>query len=314
VDQAEKAVNQAQTGVTSAESQSTNAAAQLSSAEASLEDAKDTLTEAEDALAEAKEAAADLYILAPYSGVVTEVGIAVGETVSGGGGTASSSTPSDDGSTSPTGSAASSSASSGGITVASLETCEVASPFAEADAAALAVGQTAIVEFPAVPDVTAEGIVSWISPTGSTSNSVVTYSATITLNELPESIRLSQTATVTVVTAEAADVLTLPSNAVTMLSETEGTVELVTDLDETAASPETTTTSVEVGLQGDSAVEIVSGLSEGDTVVISIDTSTGASSSTTSEMGGFGGGTFNMPGRGAGAGPGVMPGGGGFPQ
>ncbi|MDR1295254.1 MAG: HlyD family efflux transporter periplasmic adaptor subunit [Bifidobacteriaceae bacterium] len=202
---------------------------------------------------------------------------------------------------------------SGGITVASLETYHVSGSFAEADAASLAVGQPASVEFPAVPDAAAEGKVVWISPLGSSSNSVVTYEATVELDELPELIRLSQTATITVVTAEAANVLTLPSNAVSALSTTEGTVEVLAD--PTGASAETTTATVGLGLQGDSTIEITSGLEEGDAVLISMDTSTGLTSSETSGQfrmitGGAGGGGFPAGGGGFPGGGGGFPGGG----
>jgi macrolide-specific efflux system membrane fusion protein len=195
-----------------------------------------------------------------------------------------------------------------GVTIASLDAYEVSGSFAEADAASLAVGQTAAVEFPALPDVSAQGTVAWISPLGSTSGSVVTYTATVALTDVPDGVRLSQTATITVVTAEAANVLTLPSNAVTVTSETEGTVELVQNADDDAtSSPETVTTTVGIGLQGDSTVEITSGLAEGDTVLVSVDTSTGTSSSALVELRvGMlsGGGAGGFPAGGGGMAPG----------
>jgi macrolide-specific efflux system membrane fusion protein len=206
------------------------------------------------------------------------------------------------------------SASGAAITVVSMEKLQVAGSFAEADAAALAKEQPATLTFPALPDVTAEGTVTWVSPMGDSSSGVVTYTATVTLTEAPEDLRLGQTADITVVTSEAAGVLNLPSNAVTILSETEGTVELLDPATVDTAAPTTTTTPVGIGLQGDSAVEITSGLAEGDQVLVSIDTATGGTGSTTQQMfggaggmAGFGGGTAIRGGMGGGAIPGGAP-------
>ncbi|MDR3107362.1 MAG: efflux RND transporter periplasmic adaptor subunit [Bifidobacteriaceae bacterium] len=193
------------------------------------------------------------------------------------------------------------------LTVVSSGQLTVAGAFAEADAADLAAGQSATITFPALTGVTAQGEVSAISPTASSSNSVVTYTATITLTDVPESVRLGQTATVLVTTAEATDVLYLPANAVTVdaLDTTAGTVTVV------GSDGTGTVQSVGVGLQGDSTIEITSGLTEGQSVLVSTDTATGASGTTT-EQGGFGGGFGPMGGTGGfGGGFGGAPPGGG---
>jgi macrolide-specific efflux system membrane fusion protein len=49
-------------------------------------------------------------------------------------------------------------------------------------------------------------------------------------------------------------------------------------------------TTVTVGVQGDTTTQIVSGLSEGDTVVVSLDTAVGTTTTTTSQLGGLSGG------------------------
>ena len=182
------------------------------------------------------------------------------------------------------------------MTVADTSVLTTAASFAEADAAKLSVGQVAAVTFPAVPNVSATAKVTAISPTGTTSNGVVTYAATITLDSAPAGVRLGQTAAVTVTTAQAADAVTLPSNAVTIGTvaadgTTTGTVRIV------AADGTTTTTAVAVGLQGDSTTQIVSGVSAGDKVVVSLDTAVGTSSNSLQQLrnsfggAGTGGGT-----------------------
>jgi macrolide-specific efflux system membrane fusion protein len=292
VTSAKAQVKQAQSQLSNAQSQQTSAKGQVTTAQGSIEDAqlnledartaladtKDALADAKADLAEAEENADKLTIIAPFDGIVTAIGAFVGDEVTAGGASSSGS-----GGDSPTGAGLDGSdgtgnASSGVITLTSLSTLEVSGSFAEADAAALAADQLASISFPALTSVTVPGTVTWISPTSSSSNSVVTYEATVRLDEIPETLRLGQTADISVTTAEAADVLTLPANAVTIIDEASGTVELQ------AADGSTTTTTVGVGLQGDSTIEITDGLEEGDTVLVSLDTATGGSS-TSGQMG-----------------------------
>jgi macrolide-specific efflux system membrane fusion protein len=183
--------------------------------------------------------------------------------------------------------------------VQSNKSLEVVGSFAEADVANLKVGQSATISFPAIDSETGTGTVTAISPTATTSNSVTTYAATIRLDDYPDTLRLGQTATVSVTTKSAEDVLYVPSNAVKIGTDaTQGTVTVID-------GNKQTTTSVGIGVQGDSTVEVTSGLSEGQKVLISTDTSTGASSSTTTNerggMGNFGGGNMGgMPSMGGG--------------
>ena len=131
----------------------------------------------------------------------------------------------------------------------------------------------------------------------STDGTVTTYSATITLDSAPEGVREGMSASVVVTVDEATDVLWVPSAAVTT-SGGQSTVTVRTDgVDSTVT--------VEIGLEGDSGIEITSGLSADQQVVI--DTSTSDTDSTT----GFpGGGLGFTGGGGAPPGGGVPPGGG----
>jgi macrolide-specific efflux system membrane fusion protein len=157
---------------------------------------------------------------------------------------------------------------------------EIIGNFAEADAASIKAGQAATVTFPAISGQTGTGSVAAISPTATTSNSVTTYPVTITLNDYPTTLKLGQTATASITTKSASNVLYLPSNAVIIGSDTSsGTVQLI------GSDGKATTQTVGVGVQGDSTVEITSGLKSGDKVLISTDTATGATSGTTSGYG-----------------------------
>jgi len=274
------------------QSQITSAKAQLSSARGQVSSATSSVTQAETALATAEAAVGKATLTAPISGVITAVSSTVGSSVSVGGassGAAASSTAASSATASTT---SASTTSSGFVTIDDPATLQVRASFAEADAAQLSVGQAASVTFPAVTDVTATAKVTAIAPTGTTSNGVVTYAGTVTLDKRPEGVRLGQTASVSVTTAKATKVVSVPSNAVTVGTitngKTAGTVTVV------AADGTQKVTNVTIGVQGDTSTEISSGLTVGDKVVISLDTSVGAVTSNQSGLGGIGGG-FNGP-------------------
>lgn len=179
---------------------------------------------------------------------------------------------------------------------------QIVASFSEADALKLAVGQKATVTFDALSE-TAEGTVTEVDilPTTSTTGSVTTYNATITIDEAPDDVRQGMSASVVVTTDEASDVLWVPTAAVTTAGGQSTVTVRTNGVDSTVV--------VETGLEGDSGTEITSGLTEGQQVVI--DTSSTESGSGFGFPGGglgFGGGgttTF----RGGGAAP-AGPGGG----
>jgi HlyD family secretion protein len=140
-----------------------------------------------------------------------------------------------------------------------LRQLQVTAEVAEADAADVEVGQPATVRLSAT-NATATGSVTAITLEDTVSNNVVQYAVTVTLKHPPKNVRLGQTASVEIVTGEAADVLTVPSNAVTTIGQT-STVTISEDGADT-------TRTVELGLVGDSSTEVISGLEEGQTVVL----------------------------------------------
>jgi macrolide-specific efflux system membrane fusion protein len=95
-----------------------------------------------------------------------------------------------------------------------------------------------------------------VSPTPTTTNGVVSYSATFSLAKLPANARIGQTANVTVQTAKAPNALYVPSTAIA----TSGTTHTVTMADGSG------TREVTIGVQGGSFTQIVSGLNEGDQI------------------------------------------------
>jgi len=88
----------------------------------------------------------------------------------------------------------------------------------------------------------------------------VTYPVTVTLAEKSSALRSGATATVEIVTAEATDVLTVPTSAVRAL----GTIRTVTVFGDDGSR----TTTVSVGAVGATRTQIIDGLQEGDQVVL----------------------------------------------
>ena len=134
----------------------------------------------------------------------------------------------------------------------------------------------------------------------------MTYATTITLDEIPDGLRLGQTANVAITIASSdATALYVPAAAITTVNGT-STVKVVD-----AKTQKTTVTDVTLGVVGDDGTEITSGLKAGETIVIGIvapTTTTGTTGTGTGTgfgtRGGFGGGTGGAGGFGGGAGGG----------
>ena len=181
---------------------------------------------------------------------------------------------------------------------------------AEADIAKVTVGQAASITFPALTGTTATAKVTSISPTATSSNSVVTYATTITLDKIPAGLRLGQTAQVAItIASSAADALYVPAAAITTANGV-STVKVVD-----AKTKKVVVTDVTLGVVGDRGTEIKTGLKAGETIVIGTvvaNSNTGSNSGTTGTggRGGFGGFGGNGGFRGNGAGGTVVNGGG----
>jgi len=211
--------------------------------------------EAQLAVDDAQKALDATTLKAPMSGTITALNYTVGQKVNGGTTTSSSgATPF--------------------ATLVDAAKMVVSVSWAEADAGKIAVGQHATVEIDSLSR-TVNGSVTSIATTSTVTNNVVTYEGVVTLDEVPDGIKSGMSATVKVVTASKDGVITIPSAAVTTKSGT-STVTV-------SANGQTSTRTVTLGLKGDGSTEVVSGLSAGEQVVMSVGTvSATASSSGTS--------------------------------
>jgi uncharacterized membrane protein YgcG len=175
--------------------------------------------------------------------------------------------------------------------------------FDESDISELKVRQPATVTFDALTGVELAARVSSISTIGTTSDSVVSYDATLTLTQHNAQVKPGMTASAAVIDKQASGV-TLPNSAVPGTSN-------VATVDVTK-NGKTTPTSVIVGVRGDSRSQIVKGLKAGQQVIVTEtlpSTGTASSSSSSSSSGTLGTTGSGFPGGGF---PGGGFGGGGF--
>ena len=147
------------------------------------------------------------------------------------------------------------------IVLGSVTDIQVRAQFSEADVAAIAIGQAATVTLPNHAE-KLTGRVSQIDPAGTASGQLVRYGVLVAFDKPPTELLYGQSANVTVTTAGIDDALYLPSVAVTGVSAGSGTVTV-------RSSGRDERRTVRVGLRGDQYTQIVSGLSQGDQVVIS---------------------------------------------
>jgi len=198
----------------------------------------------------------------------------------------------------------------------------------ELDIAKVEVGQRAEVQADALPDRVFEGTVAQIADEGSSSNGVATFDVTVLLTEA-DGLKAGMSAEATILTMEKQDVLYVPIEAVQSVGGryfvlVPGEEENASREDEApaaggarnrqAARLQTAMkrVSVEVGEHNEDFIEIVSGLAEGDTVIIPMASSVPAQQEAPAvRIGGFRGGA-GLPEGGFPAGRDPMTRGGGF--
>jgi RND family efflux transporter MFP subunit len=179
------------------------------------------------------------------------------------------------------------------ITIAST-TYDVTADVVEDDISTMSIGQDATVTVGAI-NAAIQGKVSAIAPVSASSstNSVVSYPVTVTLTGAPPDLKPGMSADISIVTASANNVLTIPSEA---LRGTAGDYRVQV----LGADGTPTSTAVTVGLITSTSAEIKSGLSAGDIVVTGTATAQTATGRTTTTGGGrFGGAGVGIPGGGA---------------
>ena len=233
----QQSINSAQASLASA--QSATAPVQIADGQ-ELSPSAASIQAAETQVKAAEQAIAETQIVAPFAGTIGSISYVVGESSAG----------------------AASATSTPGITLLPSGGLEVFANFAEADAAKVNVGDMASVSFAALGDVAVAGTVVAIDPVSTTgTNALVTYGIRVSLNDAPPAVREGMTASVTITVDEVSGVVLLPQS---VISQERGE----TYVEVPGAEGETTRVPVTLGLKGDLGVEILSGINEGDVVVV----------------------------------------------
>lgn len=254
--------------------------------DAAVAQAEQQVATAQTNLANAQAALTGTTLTASVDGTVASVSAKVGDTVgtTGGGSTTAKSTSSGTG------------APSGFIVLTNPTGMQVTANFSELDSLKLKKGEAATVTLNAQSDTKLDATVLAVSPlpvSGSGGGSAaVQYAATLQITGDTTKLRTGLSATVSVVTGEAGDALSLPTAALS------GTGASRTA---TLVHPDGSTerVGVGVGVVGDTTVQVLSGLSEGDQVELA-----STSGSNGFPNGSFPGANGGQGGRGAGAGAG----------
>lgn len=295
-------VAQAEAAVASAESKLTDdqdadaSSAQLRADQASLRAARADLAAARDDLDDAT-------LRSPIAGTVSVVNLADGQFVSANSASAASS-----GSGTGSGSSAGGASSSGSTSESSGSTPQVQVISTGSHVVNLNVDETQIANVTKDDQATVTvsgisdpifGTVSSVGLVATTTSGVSSFPVVVAITGSPEGLYPGSTAEVSITYRQLNDVLQVPSLAVNRNGNTQ-TVQLVTD-------SKTKQREVTTGVTSGGQTQILSGLSEGDRVEITIPAAArGAGSSGTGGSG--------MPGGGAFPGGGEPPTGGGFPN
>ncbi|BCX16313.1 MAG: hypothetical protein KatS3mg098_542 [Candidatus Parcubacteria bacterium] len=210
---------------------------------------KISIQQKENALQNAKELLADHYIRAPFGGIVAKINIKKGDNVLSG--------------------------SSLFVLATKNKIAEIS--LNEIDAAKVKVGQKALLFFDALPDLMIEGKIVEVSVVGDISQGVVTYTAKIEFNTQDERIKPAMSVSAKIIIEEKNNILLVPNYAIKTQGE-KNYVEVVENIDKSKLefkenSPITLKIPprrqfIEIGSSNDEFTEVLSGLNEGDLVVL----------------------------------------------
>ena len=231
------------------------------------------VTAAQAAVDQAQRALDDTTLRAPVDATVSAVNGTVGEFVAPSSGT-SALAPGTDATLPGTNGAASGAAAAqavaspnrpGGtqfMVLDNIDEFQVVMAYTETDASSIAPGQKVRLTFDAVPDLELTGSVLSVSPTATAISGVISYYVTVVLPTGDPRLKSGMTAQAEVLTKEIPGVLAVPSAAV----RTQNGTSVVTVLDSDGTQR---TVTVQTGATGDGKTQLLSGVTEGQQVVLS---------------------------------------------
>ena len=208
----------------------------------------------ENALLDAKEKLADYFVRAPFGGVIAQLQLEKGDSIS----------PS----------------TVLGTLITKQKLAEIS--LNEIDAARIKTGQKATLTFDAIPELSISGEVAEIDAIGAVSQGVVTYGVKIGFDTQDERVKTAMSVSAAIITDIKQNVLFVPNSAVKQQNDAYY-VEIFAG--ETEAPRRQ---AVQTGLANDTVTEIINGLNEGDAVVTRTIQSTSAQTAETQpQSGGF---------------------------
>lgn len=249
----------------------------VSEAKTKVSDDQYTVTDAKSTLADAEEAVDNQAVTAPIAGTVTAVSGSNGDTLQAG---------------------------KSVVTITDMDTMKVNVSVDELDVSSVKTGQTATITFDALSDKTFTGSVESIAQTGTTSNSVTTYDVVVSISK-PTGIRLGMNANVTIAIESKENALVIPEEAlvevnskkyvrVQSTSSSSGSQNTNSSQNSNSGSSNSgTLVEIQTGMETEDYIEVTSGVSEGQTILVQLPSS---SSSTQNkgmsgmDMGGMSGG------------------------
>jgi|AntAceMinimDraft_18_1070375.scaffolds.fasta_scaffold02554_5 RND family efflux transporter MFP subunit len=209
-----------------------------------------TIKRYEYALSDAKEKLAQHYIQVPFAGIITELNVEEGDSVS--------------------------SVTKLATLIAKQKIAEIT--LNEVDITNVEVGQKATITFDAIDDLSVTGEVIEVGVMGTVSQGVVSYDIKIVIDSEDEKrIKQGMSISVVIITKEAQNVLLVPNAAIKYNNDV-SYVEILSK-DNVIASQQ-----VEIGLSNDIYTEIISGLQEGDKVITNQTTGLSGSNSASSNI------------------------------
>jgi RND family efflux transporter MFP subunit len=243
---------------------------QVTLAQMEVTSAKLNQSSASSALSQAEDNADKRTVKAPVGGLVTALNAVNGQALGSGssGGQASS--------------------SGGAAEISDLATLRASVQINEVDLVKVKLGQKATITYDALPDSSASGTVTAIAPKGTSTQGVVTYDVTVTLEKIDPRLRPNMSCTVEIVTETKAAALVVPTAAIKIDSTTNQKYVLVVS----ERDGSTSKTDVKTGLVVGTTTEILSGVTEGQTVVTSSSSSSSSSGNNRSGPGGGMGAMF----------------------
>ncbi|MCX6328194.1 MAG: HlyD family efflux transporter periplasmic adaptor subunit [Bacteroidia bacterium] len=237
------------------------------------------LEQKENVLKDAKEKLKDYYVYAPFDGEISQLSVSNGDTVS--------------------------SATSLAVLITDQKIAEIS--LNEIDMAKVQVGEQVTLTFDALPDLTLAGKVTEADPIGIESQGVVSYTIKISLDKNDERLKPGMTVNADIITETKQGTLLLANAAV----KTQGNINYVEIVNKQDASATSTMKNgitlntapakqtIKIGISNDEFTEILSGLNEGDYVVLRIvtsnNTTTNGTTTNTTSRGSLFGGNSMMP-------------------